>query len=240
MFWFCKPKPVDVHFYTTREEVFNHARPEKAVNFLPNWWKALPKQLDGHPGKLPLFNLITLKSCPAITNLYTSGYMFPLWSDLHIEVENGNYKYQFVDRASSIEDHPKEQFGASDLLNEHIHLKLINPWSTYCKEKINFLTVAPTWNNFGHGDIIVLPGSFHHRFIMNHNINLLIRKTTKKTYSLNFKQPLIHVIPLTDRPVKLHYELISEKELNSLIRKAPLVLMGSNRYRRAEKLCPHV
>lgn len=239
MFWFCKPKPVDVHFYTTREEVFNHARPEKAVNFLPDWWKALPKQLDCYPGILPLFNLTTLRSCPAITNLYTSGYMFPLWSDLRIEVENENYKYQFVDCASIIEYHPKEQFGASDLLNEHIHLKLINPWLTYCKEKIDFLTVAPTWNNFGHNEVIVLPGLFSYRFFIHHNINLLVRKTVKKVYSFDFRQPLVHVIPLTDRPVKLHYELVSEKEYASLTKKTPHYLMGRNRYRRAEKLCPH-
>lgn len=239
MFWFCKPKPVGVHFYTTREDVFNNARPDKAINFSPDWWKVLPKQLDRDLDNLPLFKITTLKACPAITNLYTSGYIFPLWSDLRIEVKNENYRYQFADVTSSIEHHPREQFGASDLLNEHIHLKLVNPWHTYCKEKIAFLTVAPTWNNFGHNDVIVLPGLFSHRFFMCHNINLLVRKAAEKIYSFDFRQPLVHVIPLTDRPVKLHYELVSERELTSLMKKTPFFLMGSNRYRRAEKLCPH-
>lgn len=240
MFWFCKTKPVDVYLYTTREDVFNHARPKKASNFLPDWWKKLPKTLTNDGPDQPLFPLFTLKACPAFTNLYASGFMFPMWSDLNVEVDGDNFKYQFADRASSLTLHLKSQFGSYDLIDKYLHLKILNPWMTLSKSKINFLTVSPIWNNFGCDDIVVLPGVYGFRQPVFANINLLFKKAPQKTiHSLLFGQPIVHMVPLTERPVRLHYDLVSEADMVRLKNKSPMFMMWDNRYRRSEKLCPH-
>jgi hypothetical protein len=163
-----------------------------------------------------------------------------MWSDLNVEIDNENYRYQFADQTSSLQQHGKQQFGACDLLENYKHLKLINPWVMHCKEKINFLTIAPTWNNFGHDDIVVLPGSYSMRQYIFAHANLLFKKKPEKTiYSLLFGHPLFHSVPITERPIKLHYKLVSEEELLSFKAKSVMFMMSSNRYRRAEKLCPH-
>lgn len=240
MFWFCKPKPVDVYFYTTREDVFNHARPKRASNFLPDWWKNLPRKLTYEGSETPLFPSSTLKGCPAFTNLYTSGFMFPMWSDLNVEVDGDNFRYQFADRTSSLSPHPKAQFGACDLLDKYLHLKILNPWLAQSKSKVNFLAVPPTWNNFGHDDVVVLPGSYGFRQFTFANINLLFKKAPQKiVHSLLFGQPVLHMVPITDRPIRLHYDLVSDAEMAKIKSKSPVLMMWDNRYRRSEKICPH-
>ncbi len=241
MFWFCKLKPIDVYFYTAREDVFNHARPVKSNNFLPSWWKELPRELiQGEPAH-PSFGWGTLKSCPAVPKLYASGFMLPMWSDLKIELEGNGFKYQFADNASSIDSHDSKQFGGCNLIKNYQNLKLINPWVAHCSEDINFLTIAPTWNNFGYDDVVVLPGAYNFRHFISPNVNLMVKKIPDKIakYSLFFGQPIAHLIPLSDRSVNLHYELVPEEKMRSLKAKSPIRLLGNNRYLRAQKLCPH-
>lgn len=240
MFWFCKPKPVDVHLYTTREDVFNFARPQLASNFLPDWWKKLPRKLTYDMPEPPLFSTSTLKACPGFTNLYTSGFIFPMWSDLNVEVDGDNFRYQFADLTSSFENHPKAQFGACDLLNKYLHLKMLNPWLVQSSSRINFMAIPPTWNNFGHDDVVVLPGAYGFRQFTFAHINLLFKKAPQKViHSLLFGQPVLHMVPLTDRPIRLHYALISDNDMTRLKSKSLMLMMWDNRYRRAEKLCPH-
>lgn len=242
MFWFCKPKPIDVYFYTTREEIFNHAKPKKATAHIPEWFKKLQpphfSKEDGASLKLTR----TLRTCPGFINLYRSGFMFPLWSDLSIHIKpSGEYFYRFADGRSSMENHNAEQFAGSTFEQNYVELKLINPWFWEAKEKIDFLFSSPTWNGFGYENAVVAPGIYNPQIAaMPANINLLFKKQTEDViYELNFGQPLVHMIPLSDRPIKLHYKLVTEDELQKIVAKSPIGLMFKNKFVRAEKLCPH-
>lgn len=242
MFFFCKPKPLNVYFYTTREEVFLHAKPEKAAKCLPDWFKNLPKQqgfLDDHNS---LFAKRTIKTCPGFVDLYKSGFIFKMWSDLNIEIDTqGGYKYKFLDSQSSIQHHYTYQMSGYDLLNTHSQIKIVNPWHVKTDKDINLFCTAPLWNNFGYGDIVVAQGVINLcRTVLPLHLNLFFKRHEQPfVYELFFGQPVSHIIPLTDRPIKLHYELVTEEELERLQNQSPFKLMGKNRYRRTEKLCPH-
>lgn len=241
MFWFCKQSTLNVYCFTTKELAFNFSKPMRASRALPSWFKELPTPSLPTDGISPLWVRKNLKSCPAIVNLYSSGFMLPLWSDLHIEASADQFRYQFIDGESNIAPHPVHQFGGCTILNEYMHAKLQNPWVISTDKKINMMYTAPVWNNFGYGDIVVAPGSYNTASTaIEANINLFIKRSQeRKIYTLLLGQPLVHVVPITEKRIKLHYELITEKELRTLKAKSPLWAMDGNRYRRSEKLCPH-
>lgn len=241
MFWFCKPKLLNIDFFTTREDVFHNAKPKKASLFVPEWFKQMPKPgFDENP-MAPLLLQKTIKTCPAFSTLYSSGFMLPLWSDLNIEVNSDSYRYQFIDGKSLITFHTPKQIAGCSFANTHIQMKLHNPWFMKTNEKINMLFMAPTWNNFGSGEIVVAPGSYYsYADPIEANINLFIKKHEHRVvHQLFFGQPLVHVVPITNRPIKLHYHLVLEDELEKLLAKSPLRLMELNRHRRAHKVCQH-
>lgn len=241
MFSFCRPKPINLYFYTTREDVFNHARPKKAIDFFPGWVKKLPRpEIDVDPGHR-LLHKVNMKTCSGLTNLYSSGFMVPMWSDLNVELGREKYRYQFADAISEIGRHDNSQMAGSGFNNTHFHLKLINPWFIYADQNVNILLTAPVWNDFGTGDIVVAPGILEpHVCPMDLNVNLFFKfKEQTELYSLLLGQPLLHAIPLTERKIKLNYELVTEKELKSIMARSPFNLMHLNRYHRTKKLCPH-
>lgn len=241
MFWFCKPKVLDIHFFTVREDVFNNAKPKKASEFVPEWFKNLPKPSFSENLNDPLLLRKTIKTCPAFLTLYASGFMFRLWSDLNVEIYGDSYRYQFIDGKSLINSHPPKQIDGCEFATTHTQIKLTNPWLMKTDEKINMLFMAPTWNDFGSGEIVVAPGSYYsYADPIEANINLFIKKHEHRVvHQLFFGQPLVHVVPITDRPIKLHYHLVSEDELEKLLAKSPLRLMELNRHRRAHKVCRH-
>lgn len=242
MFWFCKSKPIDVYFYTTREDVFNNAKPQKAISFIPDWIKKLPKPKFPENKNEKLFLQKNINSCPGLIDLYKTGFMFSLWSDVNIEISpDGSHRYQFADLQSIIIQHKTSQFETCHFNGTHVHAKLINPWFIHSKEKVNFVYSAPIWNNFGHDDVVVAPGVFNPSVsVIDANINLFFKKKENEVvYELYFGQPLVHVLPISNRPINLRCELVTEPELNSMKARRPFFLMHSNRYRRTEKLCPH-
>lgn len=237
MFWFCKPKKLEINFYTTNETIFNCARPKHASQYIPSWFKELPKQVFKENTLIPTR---TLRTCEGFRKLHASGFMFPLWSDLNLEIGESHYRYQFADLNSAIHSHSAIQHITSPFVNNYINIKLINPWHIQTNIQTDLLFTAPVWNEFGYDDILVMPGSFSpHTIPIGANINLFVkRQKTPKIYQLLFGQPLVHVIPLTNKQIKLKYHLITKEELNKMQSKSAAWLMFGNRFRRSLKECP--
>lgn len=238
MFFFTKLKPIDVYLYTTREEVFLFSKPKMANNFIPNWVKNLPKPQFDENKDVPLFKKTNIKTCPAFINLYKTGFVVPLWSDLNVEIEPDAYRYQFIDKQSNAESHPEDQLTNSPFDKKYVNLKLINPWYIHTKEHTEFLFNPPLWNGFGYDDIVLPTGIYSpHKIVLGLNINLFFKVyKEKKIYELYLGDPLVHVIPLTNRKIKLHYILSEKKEIEKLLRRNPFYLMDTNRFSRMRKM----
>jgi len=240
MFSFCKPKCLNIDFFTVREDVFHNAKPQKASHFIPKWFKTLPKPYFDEDVNAPLMLRKTIRNCPAFVDLYATGFMFPLWCDLNIEATPERYRYQFADNQSTINFHSKKQFQGFEFEESHLQMKLLNPWHMMADKDINMFWTAPMWNNFGVDDIVIAPGVFSvYKDLCETNINMFVKKQDNKIHQLNFGDPLVHIVPLTDLQVKLHCHLVTPKELESMYCKSPIKLMQVNRHRRARKLCLH-
>lgn len=238
MFFFVKKKPLVVNFFTTDEAVFKFSRPERAAKFMPEWFKALPKQVFKDNFLAPKS---TLRTCPGFIELYKSGFIIPAWSDFNLEIGADYYKFLFADEKSTVAQHNLDQIANSPFVKTHLNAKLINPWSVKSEEKVKLLFTAPTWNDFGFDDISIVPGvTVPDKFLLSLNINLFLKlQSEAKIYSIKFGQPLCHVVPLTDRQIDLRYELITPAEYERISLKHPYKFFFTNRFKRASELCPH-
>lgn len=238
MLFFLKKKSSVVTLITTDEAVFKYSRPERAAKFIPQWFKTLPKNLY-IDDQLDPKN--TLRSCPGFIDLYKEGFIVPSWSEFNLELGSDYYRFAFADKKSSIASHNINQLRNSPFSETHIIGKLVNPWWIKANKQTKLLFTAPTWNNFGADDLCVVPGVMNlHDFFIGLNINMLFKKQPEaKVYSISFGQPLCHIIPLSENPVELRYELVTENELSKIVTAHPFKFFFSDRLKKVSKLCPH-
>lgn len=239
MIFFIKRNVINVDLFTSHDAVFQHARPKKAASFMPDWWKNTPNTQYEDNKLRPTH---TIKTCTGFLDLYASGFIHPLWSDLNIEINpDGTYRYLYADGVSGIHDHKPHQFPGSPFSENYVQLKLLSPWIAKTKDPAKWLFVPPVWNGVGienmhiaHGvmPLNVIPSPLH--------INMFFKKQeTSVIHKLPFGLPIAHIIPLSDKAIKFHYHLIDEVQLNKLKYQSSESLFFTNRFRKAKKLCPH-
>lgn len=241
LFRFVK-KPIEVQLFTDNEAVFKFCRPQKAAHFIPDWWKTMPKRFAHDGGDLRAQNTsATMKTCAGFTDLYAKGFIQPLWSDLRVDVmPDGGFQYQFADKVSWARGHLPVQMPGNPFPQTHTHLKLESPWLGRETKGVKFLLIPPVWNGFGVEDIFVPQGVISFGRSLGLNVNLFFKRTPETTtYELNFGQPIAHFVPLSDSPVKLRYELVSQEELARISNQNGLSFFFENRLKRAAKLCPY-
>ena len=238
-----RKKPLEITLFTANESAFKFSRPQKATHFIPEWWKNLPKQIHRNDMQQKSVSSVirTMKTCPGFIDLYSKGFIQPMWSDLSVQIEpDGRYQYQYADGVSKAQDHQTEQMAGNHFSRSHSHLKLASPWIAKESTNTKFLVCAPVWNGFGADDVCVVPGMAGYKMPLELNINMFFRRQREtKIYDLDFGQPIAHFIPLSDRPLKLSYELISAEEQDKRIRRGGMHLFFENRNKKAEKLCPY-
>ena len=87
---FNKSNPKIIKFaIDKRIEEINIPLPSK--RYLPKWFKESSKMYDTE--KILSQQLRTFKSCTPLTDTFISGYMFELWADIEIVIDDSGYRY---------------------------------------------------------------------------------------------------------------------------------------------------
>lgn len=222
MTWFnFFKKEIVVDCYTSRADVFNFSPIQKANKHLPSWWKALPKTVQKPDN--PALQVSTMKHCAGFTDLFSKGFMLPLWSDLSLTIggqredSSHQYRYQFADGESYIDHHAEFEWGGTYPLTHYQHLKMLSPWRIVCNEDINFLVLQPTWTIKNPEEMFIPPGMLNFKYQCGTNINMFYKRKPEDTvYMLEHGQPLLHFVPLTERKIKLQLHLVSEETLKRI------------------------
>jgi hypothetical protein len=124
--FFTRRKKIVVDCFTANPNAYDLFPIDKANKFHPDWWKRLPNRfVTESAGGIPL-EQSTMKGCIGFKNLYSSGFVIPLWSDLKLQTHGQNYSFQFADNISQIGFHPLEQLGTE--FSQYTHVKLVSPW----------------------------------------------------------------------------------------------------------------
>jgi hypothetical protein len=207
--WSLK-KPIYIDCYTSKTYVYKYAPIATANNFLPDWWRALPKEYVSEDQRRVKSS--TMKRCAGFVDLYGKGLMVPMWSDLKIELwENGTYQFNYSDEESTLTHHPTAQFGTLAQDTRTVFFKLTSPWLFECTENIDWQWTQPIWNHLVEDNFCVLPGVINYKYTNETNINFTL-KQQDSVVNIGHGTPLAHVVPLSDRPIKIRNHLISDEE----------------------------
>ncbi|MFZ8929329.1 MAG: hypothetical protein ACO2YY_09085 [Pseudohongiellaceae bacterium] len=241
MFKFFKNKKntIKVKCYTANKGGIHYAYPPQIVS-QPSW----AKNLKGASPLEVARNMVekteprtfrTIQTCPGRFELYKKGFIIPLWSDLYIQVnEKGEWRYQFSDLESKIDEHHWVQYSSLCKEGEFSHLKIISPWILDSPDDIDFIAIKPAWEIKALHGLEILPGilNFYHQHSMNVNLFIKNSKEKKQEFFLKAGTPLYHVIPLTDRRVELEVKAMANTDpdfINAL--KQPRLSFSSRNYR---------
>jgi hypothetical protein len=222
MFWF-KKKPIVVDCFVNDANVFNHFKPDKAVKFLPAWWKKIPKELIVEDNFFPY---PTMKKCDGFINLYKQGIILPMWNDLALEVGpegSTDFKWQFADFHSQLNFHAPEQSNYFINPEDTLHVKILSPWKIKTSEDILWHCNDVFWNQINMFRR-VCPGVISFKYQHATHINLVIKRgPIKRVETIPFLEPMLHLIPITERPVDLRHHLLTDEEFKRLTaREKPL------------------
>ena len=230
--FFNKLKPIIVDFYTFDPSAFEYAKPSIGRT-RPKWLSALcpviSKQKEGAPPGF-IENQPTAMYCPAIRDFINDAITIPSWYETDLIISGRNWtdtKGPYWNER--IEPHSNDQVGGS-FYKDRIFLKLVSPWKGICKEDINFMYLQNFYGSefFSDNDIIIPPGYTNFKYQNSTNIHLWV-KEAKETYNINLPilTPLLSLVPMTERSVKIRNHLVSFSEWIALGSPNPKVSVGA-------------
>ena len=211
MFWF-KKKELHIDCFTAHSAAYNLFKIEKANKFIPEWWKKIETTAVINP-KHP-FPGATIKRCRGFIDLYRHGLVLPAWSDFLLNVGREDFVWQWADQSTELVIHSEASRG--EYLNwPWVNCKIVVPWAFACKEDIPWMFSPILWNTNKPIDIVMPTGIVDYKYQHAVNINFFFEHR-KNPYTLGFDagQPLVHMVPLTDRKLVIHNHLVSKEEFN--------------------------
>tara|TARA_R110000744_G_scaffold221810_1_gene340789 strand:- start:100 stop:822 length:723 start_codon:yes stop_codon:yes gene_type:complete len=235
-------KTIDLHFYTKHKFVYDFAKPKTGQSTAPEWFRKLPTGSRGlEDGVTSRSNL---RSCPAFSDYHKKAIQLPLWSDLILQLApkgDDSYSWEFSDGLSSIRTHPNTLLGNYRPDTEFKHLLIQGPWFVECDKPVDFIMCQPSWQNFEFPTMCTSQGvlNFYKQPTLNTQMYI---KRTDETQDIFMKHgtPLLDLIPLTEKKIKVHVHFDKEKH-EELASYTPQVKFtgGYNYTRAALKKCPH-
>lgn len=215
MIIWSRKKQIHVDCFAPSETIVSDNPIDVASNFIPSWWKGLSPSYTIRTEHGVECQLPTMKGCLGFIDLYTSGLIVPLWSDLNFKVENGRFAYQFASNYSKIEHHSKEQHNS---YKNHVHFKIVAPWLIKEKTGVKFLLTSCVWSVLEHAPkLSIVNGVMSFDINQACNINGFAM-SEKNAYQYNLKagMPLMHMIPISEKEVIPHVHAVSLEEWERL------------------------
>jgi hypothetical protein len=98
---------------------------------------------------------------------------------------------------------------------EYAHLKITPQWTIKTKENIDWVWTHNIWscNNF---DIILPPGILNFKYNSNLPINMFFDIRQQKTLNLSAGQPIVNLLPMSEKKVKIHLHQVDESEMKNI------------------------
>lgn len=162
-----------IEFFSTVDGLnsIEEVRPQPSRNFIPYWWKELPKGGPGNPAQ-------TARVCPSFPDFFSSGFVVPMWADttLFHDVNAGLWSWKMgkpmPENPFSADSHPSAQF--TDYVTPLTQgnpgsfvFKFHSPWKLKTPKGYSVLQL-PMFYHFNN-EFSVLPGVIHTD--MHHVIN---------------------------------------------------------------------
>lgn len=242
---FNKRNKIVVDCFTYDRSAYELTPITHSYKAMPDWWKELENYGIGTSIKSNSDEK-NMRKCYGFTELYKKSFKLECWTDINLKVLPNNEGYRYYIASNLIpEDHPRRQYGS--LYENHYHMKLISPWRIHEKTGIKFVFNPATWELDKLRNVTILPGMVEFEMNLETNVNMFLKKPDKDAYemTINLGQPLVQIIPVTEKNVelKLHLiDLVEFEKMNSVFRsfrghREVLRLKKRNEDRKVKK-CP--
>jgi hypothetical protein len=237
MKFFKKERPV-IKFVSTVPglEKIKDIQPVPAKEFYPKWWKDVPF----HDKKSDVY---TVKSCPAMPDYFSQGFILPMWADTKLEYDPQTTVYRWDTARPGLpykwDIHPNSQF--IDHVDEVSHqgskgnfiFKAESPWKVITPKGYSLLQL-PVFYHFNN-QFSVLPGIL--RSDIHHEISqqVLVHGQGKVSIEIPRGTPLVHYIPIKREEFDLDIHLATNEEHYDFNAKWLDIMsskIGNQRYRR--------
>lgn len=192
---------------------------DKSVKFVPEEWKRLPTTVEVKANPSQTSNLTvsvpTIKRCQGIIDLYSRGFIVPAWTDFSLEML-GERQINAHDAGKKItlEYHGRELYWP-DLYKGSAHVKINNPWFFKEKSGVSFLWNQCDWVNTNIlRDFKIVTGVLNFKYQHIANINAFQKVGSIVKFSAG--DPLIQLIPLSEKEVDIKCHLLSDTEYQKL------------------------
>lgn len=219
MFW-IKPSTIHVDCFTNDQLIYNNFKIQKAKEFIPPWWKSLPSnnqvKTNNDPQSKLTIKQANLKHCNGFRDLFAEGFIIPFWVDCQIEMLDDNRYYisghDVLGVNINVAYHGREQTG-NELYPDCSQLKFGSPWLFHEKTGVKFSWNACMWNNTSYlNDMHLLSGVLDFKTQRTTNVNAFIKKGS--IVKLNAGDPLIHLIPISDKKLTIKNHILSKEEFS--------------------------
>jgi hypothetical protein len=231
-----KKSVLNIDCFTNNPSIFEFSPITLANKNFPSWWKKTEKSFNYENVNSGIVHDVpTIKTCDGLLNLYSEGIMIPLWSDLIVETNSsGEWRYQYSsDENGPLVSHDKMQLGNN--FGNAIHIKIISPWMIQEKTGVKFLFTGAVWNYKDQMfDLNIVPGCMEFAKQHSTHINFFVPKRNSRL-ELSGKQPLVHLIPLTEKKIVVHNHLISDEEFSKKLLKYSYMSSFTGRYKKNVK-----
>jgi hypothetical protein len=213
LFFIFKKTKIVLDCFITDQRIIELFPIQKSSNVLPNWWKALPKEVNFENCLVPIS---TIKRCPGFKDLFSNSLTIPSWGEYKLFLDsNTNFSYISPNHKIEAMSHSNAQF--QNAFKDHGHLKLISPWFLKEKQGVKFNMIQSVWHFHDPSEYLIPPGILEFKYQHATHINLISKvNSTKKEINIAAGDPLVHLIPLSDKEIDVKLHVISDKECESL------------------------
>jgi hypothetical protein len=175
--------------------------------FIPSHWKNTPK---GAFNWEKMQQQPTVRSCSGILGTFTNGYILPLWTDLAIKTTENTWQSFCSDSNSTVTDHPNSQF--TGFYEDHMFLKMDCPWLFSANMDFGGVFVDPFYTQ-NKPKPYIIPYGVMHSTNKNMTTNFfLFLKREKNNILIKSGTPMIHMLFLTDKKIRIEPEILSTSE----------------------------
>jgi hypothetical protein len=193
------------HFLLDIEECI----PKPASHFLPKWWKDAPNKIGKER---------TVKLCPSYADLYSSGYIIPMWTDtIFRRLPNGQFEWEVSDGIFQWDFHANNQFVDYIKTKNNLSMvviKAISPWFAITPKNVS-IWQKPLFYDFS-DEYTVLEGIIHTDF--HHELNQqVLYKSKKNEILIERGTPFAWYVPFERKKFNYSVKEVNEQEKRQLI-----------------------
>lgn len=202
--FFNKKKTIKLEVFGPSQQLIDLFPPTLIKNTLPDWYKTMPKSKGSN----------NVSHCLGLRELYSQGVMLPLWSDYEIDLTDSGIsgiRWPSDNQGTSgAESHNLDE-QAPNAWPGYVNIKFKSPWLFYCSEPIQWIWTQPTWQQKNPQAFTNIPGSTEFKYQNQTNINTIWQLgSTSRTEKLKAGDPMVHLIPITERQVELEVGIMTD------------------------------